>query len=162
MGQVVGAYGVKGWVKIRPFTEEVGALLEHPAWQVATQREPGQWRRVRPIEGHEHGNTLVAQLEGVADRDQAARLKGARIALSRSELPAPREGEFYWDDLIGLAVVNLDGILLGEVRGVLDAGAHAVLRVEAERERLIPFVAAIVDDVDMAGRTIRADWQPDY
>jgi 16S rRNA processing protein RimM len=117
---------------------------------------------MQPGEGHGHGTVLVARLEQIDDRTQAEQLTGARVAVARKELPAPAPGEFYWSDLVGLSVINEQGITLGAVQEVLDTGAHAVLRVVGECERLIPFVDAYVRDVDAAGRAIRVDWQPDY
>ena len=137
-------------------------LLQHPKWLVATRDQPGVWRDMRLAEGHAHGTVLVASLDEIADRTQAEKLIGAQIAIDRKELPAPDAGEFYWSDLIGLSVVNEQGVVLGTVREMLDTGAHAVLRVAGERERLIPFVDAYVRDVDTAHKTIRVDWQPDY
>jgi len=103
-------------------------------------------------------------LSGLADREAAARLSGADIGVPRGALPAAGENEFYWADLVGLAVVNRQGVKLGSVAAVEDFGAHPLLRVtdDAGVARLIPFVAAYIDGVDMAQRRIDVDWQPDY
>jgi 16S rRNA processing protein RimM len=118
-----------------------------------------------------HTDGLVAQLEGVDDRNAAEALKGVRIYLPRSAFPATPEGEYYWVDLIGLDVVNREGVHLGVVRDLMATGPNSVLvleytdtvdGVEQVAERMIPFVAAYIDKVDKAERRITADWQPDY
>jgi 16S rRNA processing protein RimM len=115
--------------------------------------------------GREHGATLVASLAGIADREAAIMLKGADIGVPRAALPVTAEDEIYYSDLVGLAVVNRQGVPLGSVVSVQDYGAHPVFRVKDEAtstERLIPYVAAYVDGVDLAQGRIDVDWQPDY
>ena len=107
---------------------------------------------------------LVARLHGVESREAAATLRGFEIGVPRAALRAPAPGEVYWADLVGLDVVNRQGMVLGCVADVAGYGAHPVLQVQATGEgvRLIPFVAAYVDAVDLAARRIDVDWQPDY
>lgn len=162
MGQVVAPYGVKGWLKIRPASEQIGALLDHDPWYVAARDAAQSPRPMHLLDGHRHGATLVAQLEGIEDRDQAERYVGATVAVPRSELPRPAADEFYWVDLVGAEVVNLQGVHLGSVAGLLETGAHAVLQVRDGEERLIPFVDVYVREVDLARKRIVVDWQPDY
>ena len=114
-----------------------------------------------------HSGALVVALEGVDTREAAHALKGSRVGVPRTALPAPTEGEIYWDDLTGLAVLNRAGVLLGRVAGMTEHGAHPLLRVErpagsAGPERLIPYVPAIVDRVDLPGGRIEVDWGEDY
>lgn len=163
MGRVAAPYGVKGWVKVLPLTAEPATLLSHAQWWVR-RRGDTQWQ-VRALEsGRQHGATLLAQLAGLADREAAAALAGADVGVPRTALPAPEEDEYYWADLTGLAVVNRQGVALGVVREVAEFGAHPVLRVEdgSGAQRLIPFVAAYVDGVDLPGKRIEVDWQPEY
>src|SRR5450631_920071 len=87
MGQIAAPFGLKGWLKIRPYTESIGTLLEYSPWWIQDKDSPGQWRMVAPSEGHEHGISLLVRLEGMTDRNQAERLKGAKIAVGRAELP---------------------------------------------------------------------------
>jgi 16S rRNA processing protein RimM len=165
MGRVAAPYGVKGWLKVLPLTSEPETLLAHPQWWVRRRGGEGAWQAHTLESGRQHGATLLAQLSGLADREAAAVLAGADVGVPRSALPAAGEGEFYWADLVGLAVVNREGVTLGEVAAVDDFGAHPVLRVtQALRPgpMLIPFVAAYVDSVDLPGRRIEVDWQPDY
>ncbi len=159
MGRVVAPYGVKGWVKVFPFTEHLDSLLGYPAWRLG---KGGSWRSYRLLNGRAHNRYLLAELEGIGDRDAAQGLRGMDIAVARAELPKPGEDEYYWDELIGLEVVNISGLCLGRVEGLLETGAHDVLRVVAERERLIPFTAPIVQEVDRSAGRIRVDWEADY
>lgn len=156
MGRVTGPYGVKGWIKIQPYTEDLEGLCEYKTWWVG-----GQERAV--LEAAVHGATVIAQISGVENREEAALLKGSEIAIPRNALPAIAADEFYWADLIGLEVVNEQEEVLGKVAGHLSTGAHDVMRVvDGETERLLPFVEAVVRKVDMAARRIRVDWGADW
>lgn len=122
----------------------------------------GNWQPTRVLEGQRHGKSVVARLEGVDDRDQAAALVGAEIGVSREHLPEPDDGQYYWSDLIGLEVVHLDGSVLGKLETLLETGAHDVMVVKGEQERLIPFVQdKIVISVDLAAARITVDWEWD-
>ena len=163
MGRIAAPYGVKGWVKVQPLTSEPETLLAHPQWWV--RRREGAWQAHALESGRQHGATLLAQLSGLPDREAAAQLSGAEIGVPRSALPAAGENEYYWADLVGLSVVNREGVALGKVEVVQEFGAHPVLRVRSDddaRTLLIPFVAAYVDAVDVDGKRIDVDWQPDY
>ena len=159
MGRVAAPYAVRGWIKIQTFTEYLDSLLDYPVWRLGRN---GQWREYRLLEGRVQGQALVAQLEGIDDRDQAERLRGMDVAVERAELPEADEDEYYWDELIGLEVVNQEGVSLGRVKGLLETGAHDVLEVEGERKRLIPFTEPIVQAVDPSAGVIRVDWAADY
>jgi 16S rRNA processing protein RimM len=160
MGRVAAPYAVQGWIKIQPYTEYLDSLLDYGAWWLGHEegRRAG-WREYRVLEGKVHGQTLLARLEGVDDRNASEALKGLDVAVDRAEFPETDENEYYWDDLIGLDVVNVQGVVLGQVAGLLETGAHDVLRVTGERERLIPFVDAYVREVDMKGRRILVEWE---
>ena len=162
MGEIVGSYGVRGWLKVRSFAESPTALLEFADWWLKPQRGTA-WKKVSRLEGRFHSGSLVVALDGVETREAALAMKGFEVGVPRSALPAV-QGEIYWEDLKGLAVVNRSGVLLGEVRGVVEHGAHPVLRValEAGPERLIPYVLAIIDRVDVDARRIDVDWEADY
>ena len=105
---------------------------------------------------------MVAKLEGCDDRDAAALYRGRNIAIARSDFPAAGENEFYWADLVGLKVVNGEGVDLGSIIRIFKTGANDVLVVEGDRERLIPFTEQVVQQVDIAGRMMRVDWGADY
>jgi 16S rRNA processing protein RimM len=164
MGRVVAPWGVRGWLKIEPFTDETEALLDYPAWWLAPAGT--QHRLLRLEQGRRHGAMLLAKLEGIESPEQGAAYRGAEVAVPREALPQEGANEVYWDDLVGCGVVNRSGEALGAVIGVADFGAHAILRVapavEGARERLIPFVPAYIDAVDLEARRIDVDWQADY
>ena len=159
MGRVAAPYAVRGWIKVQPFTEYVDNLLDYPVWQVG---KTNRWQAYELLEAKVHGQFLLAQLKGVDDRTAAEAMQGLEIAVARSELPPAADDEYYWDDLIGLEVVNLTGESLGKVEGLLETGAHDVLRVAGERERLIPFKAPIVGKVDLEAGKIEVDWGLDW
>lgn len=161
MGRVVAPYGVNGWIKVQPFTQQYRGLLDYPLWQVGRD---GAWQTQSVESAKVHGAAVVAKLAGIADRDQAAALQGMRIAISRDEFPAPAAGEFYWADLIGLQVINAAGVELGRVTRVFETGANDVLVVEGERERerLLPFIETVIRRVDLASGVITVDWEADY
>jgi 16S rRNA processing protein RimM len=159
MGRVLAPYGVKGWIKIQPFTQQNRGLLDYPLWQVG---HDGAWQAQSVESAKVHGAAVVAKLAGIADRDQAAALQGMRIAVSRDDFPPPASGEFYWSDLVGLQVINAAGVVLGAVSRVFETGANDVLVVEGERERLLPFIETVIRKVDLAGGRITVDWEADY
>jgi 16S rRNA processing protein RimM len=166
MGQVLLPYGVKGWLRVRPHTATPEGLLQFRPWWL---RSPagGPWREVVVVAGRPHAEALVVQLEGIESREAALALRGFDVGVPRGALPDARAGEIYQADLCGLEVVNRSGAVLGRVVEVADFGAHPLLRVTrpgvtAEEERLIPYVPAIVDAVDLDGRRMRVDWGEDY
>lgn len=173
MGRIVAPYGVKGWVKVHAYSSEKTALLDYAAWWIrpragssgSSEVRPSGWREYAIAASREHGATLVAQLAGIANREAAAALKGADVGVPRATLPAVAANEIYYSDLVGLVVVNRQGTHLGTVSKVQDFGAHPVLCIADEAsagERMIPFVAAYVDGVDVAAGRIDVDWQLDY
>jgi 16S rRNA processing protein RimM len=159
MGRVAAPFGVKGWVKVQPYSEDPDALMDFESWRVGRGAQQTQYT-VEAVQGH--GHALVAKLAGIDDRDAAYALRGQDVSVARSDLPPPEENEFYWSDLIGLAALNRDGVELGKVTDVLETGANDVLVVQGKREYLIPFVAAAVGKVDLAGGTIEVDWGEDW
>ncbi len=164
MGRFAAPFGVRGWVRVTPWSQDPTALLEHPVWEMRrTDREP--WRRVDVAEAKSQPPGLLAKLRGVDSREDAEALRGAQIGIGRDIARPPERGEVYWADLVGLDVVNREGIELGRVADVAGYGAHPVLHVAAPGAaavRLIPFVPVYVESVDLAARRIAVDWQPDY
>lgn len=160
MGRVVGAYGVKGWIKVQSYTESIENLCDYESWWIG---RTGEWMEREVLDVAVHGTTVVAQLAGLDDREAAALLKGSEVAVPRGALPPVEEDEHYWADLVGLDVVNTQGVVLGKLAGHYSNGAHDVMRVEHEdAERLIPYVDAVVQEVDLAGRRIVVDWGVDW
>lgn len=178
VGRILGAWGVQGGLKIKPFAAVPQALFSSKRWYLQPPESPlpvavrpGAPGRVLPTllrikQAREHGEGVVATAHELEDRDAAQALAGCRIFVSRQSFPTPEEGEFYWVDLIGLEVRNRDELLLGKVVGLIETGPHCVLRVqpdgEGAAERLIPFVEAYVDQVDLPGRRLRVDWSLDF
>lgn len=159
MARIIGAFGIKGWVKIQPASSEPRSLLEYPQWWVGGA---DSWQPCSAECSEVHGREIVAKLAGCEDRDAAARLRGREIAVPRSAFPPAADNEYYWADLVGLKVVNKEGVDLGRVSRVIETGANDVLVVEGERERLLPFIEQVVQEVDLAARVMRVDWGADY
>jgi 16S rRNA processing protein RimM len=166
VGHVTGAYGIQGWVRIRPYSSDGDALLSAKTWWL----DKPELHDVEMLQSKLHNDEVVARLMGVSGREAAEALKGATVHIRRSHFPALDNDEFYWVDLIGLAVVNERGEHLGVVGDLMDNGAHPILRVEqpvAEGEKsrpelLIPFVDRYDKTVDQAARLITVDWEADY
>ena len=159
MGRISGLFGVQGWVKVYSYTEPREAVLNYDRWLL--DRRDG-WREARVAEGQRHGKTIIARLDGYVDRDQAAELIGVNIGIPRDELPDTSPGQFYWSDLEGLKVVQRDGGELGTVSHLLETGAHDVMVVAGDKERLIPFVMdKVVLGVDLDKGEIEVDWEWD-
>lgn len=160
LGRVSGVFGVKGWLKVRSYTEPHSNVLTFRAW---TLRLEGTDRAVDVEDGQDHAGAIVAKLRGVDDRDSARSVVGADIVVERERLPPLETGEFYWADLEGCEVRTTAGLALGCVESMLATGAHDMLVLPGKPERLIPFVAGrIVKHVDLAERVIVVDWSPDY
>jgi 16S rRNA processing protein RimM len=162
LGRIVGVHGVRGAVKLESWTEPRSAIFSYKPWLL--EREPGHFEEIAGAQGHAQGKGIVATLPGVPDRDAAVTLIGASIWIAREALPELESGEYYQTDLEGLQVVNEAGEDLGRVTHLFDNGAHDVLvmRDEAGRERLIPYVLdAYVKSVDLQGGRITVDWNKD-
>jgi 16S rRNA processing protein RimM len=161
MGRVASAFGIRGWVKIQPFSEFVDSLLEYKTWYLG--QENGPWRKVEVVQAETHDKTLAVQFPDCPDRTAAEKLKGLLIAVPRSSLPAQDEGEYYWADLIGMSVVNEVGETLGTVLELLDTGANDVLIVKGTGpDVLIPFLDSVIKQVDLQAKIIRVDWAADF
>jgi 16S rRNA processing protein RimM len=171
VGRIADAWGIMGWFKVLPFSAHPEALFSSKRWfLLPTERGVQTFTGVGSLavkEAKEHSDTVVATAHGVDDRSAAEALRGARIFVSRSSFPTTAADEYYWVDLIGLVVVNRQDEALGSVKELLATGPQTVLVLEYQQdgkvgERMIPFVAAYIDDVDLRARRIRADWQTDY
>jgi 16S rRNA processing protein RimM len=181
VGRILDAWGVKGWIKVLPHSNDPMALLQAKTWWLQAPQarlSPGFSAFKGTVslsidESRLHADVMVAQVQGLADRSLAESLKGARIFLPRNAFPATAADEFYWVDLIGLEVHNRQGHFLGRVRDLMATGPTSVLvlappesdapgEAAPRAQCLIPFVSAYVDAVDLAGRRITVDWQLDY
>lgn len=160
MGRVLAPYGVKGWIKVAPFTAAPEALTRFDRWWIGG---PDGWEEAAVAEAVRHGANVVARLASCSDRDQAAMLRGREVALARESLPAAPQDEYYWADLVGLEVVNAESAPLGKVTELFSNGAHDVMRIGAGKdERLVPFVPAVVRKVDLAAGRIEVEWGSDW
>lgn len=162
VGKISGAFGVKGWVKIYSFTDPRENILSYSPLYLS---QKGDWIEVKVVEGRLQGKGVVMSLSGVTDRDQVLPLVGVELAITKAQIKPAGKDEYYWSDLIGMTVVNLQDEQLGQVDSLLENGAHDVLVVlnKDKTERLIPFVLDdIVELVDLDNRIIRVDWELDY
>ena len=171
VGRIADAWGVKGWFKVVSHSSSPEALFSAKRWYLQPSERGAKtftgtvqlaMRQVK-----DHSDTVVAWAQGIEDRDAAQALRGARIFVPRSGFPATTQDEYYWVDLIGLSVVNREGVPLGQVQDLMSTGPQTVLVLAFEQdgkaqERMIPFVAAFIDQVDLAEKRITVDWQPDY
>lgn len=160
MGRIVAPYGIFGWVKILPDTEAIDGLFDYDTWWVG---KDNAWQEYEIETAKVHNDVLVAKLVGVDDRDAALRCKGKQVAVPRDQLPEADEDEYYWSDLIGLSVKNKQDIDFGKITDVFETGANDVLVVNVEgapksSERLIPFIADVVLEVDIVAKTMLVDW----
>lgn len=158
LGRIAGAHGIKGWVKVRSNTEPGEAILDYQPWLIGPELKETEVRQ-----GSTHGAWILAELEGVTDRDAAEALAGHDIAARRSQLPALPADRFYWTDIVGSTVVTTEGVNLGTLVDLMETGAHDVMRVRGDRERLIPFVVdRYVRSVDLDAKRIEVDWDPEF
>lgn len=177
VGRILDAWGIKGGIRVKPFSAEPEALFSSRRWYIQRPADrpaaSGPARLMLRITGaREQGEGVVATAQELPDRNAAEALRGYGVFVPRSSFPSTTGDEFYWVDLIGLEVINRENEVLGRVADLMDTGVHSVLRVVAgevdsegktvERERLIPFVAAYIDEVSLAQRRIRVDWGLDY
>jgi 16S rRNA processing protein RimM len=155
MGRVAGSYGVRGWVKVAPEAGSQEGLTGAREWWLGD--EPFEVRAAKI-----HGAAVVGRLAGIETREQALALKGRRVSVPREALPEPGEGRYYLGDLVGLEVVNEQGTGLGVVTRTYSNGAHDVIEVAGERTRLLPWVAAVVKEVDLREGRVRVEWGADW
>ncbi len=160
VGKLIGAHGVKGWLKVYSWTQPRENILRYNPWLI---RQGGDWCSVEVIDGRKQGKSIVVSLDGVADRDEALAMRDVEVAIYREQLDVLESGEYYWSDLVGMQVRNLAGESLGEVTGLLETGADDVLVIRGDIKRLVPFSQPqIVKSVDLDAGEIVVDWGLDY
>ncbi len=157
MGQVIAPFGIKGWLRIRSFTDEIDTLASYSHWWLELA---SGWKMFQVADSGIGNKGMTVLLTGIADRTQAETLRNASIAVSRSALPVLEDNEFYWADLIGFAVETPEQDKLGVLDGLLETGAADVLVVQGDAQHLIP--AALIKEVDMDSKRITVDWGLDY
>jgi 16S rRNA processing protein RimM len=160
VGKISGVFGVKGWLKIFSYTEPRDNILSYKNWLL---KKSGQDKSIKVISGQIQGKGVIAQVDGITDRDQALTLIGWDIYISHDQLPSLGHGEYYWADLIGIEVENLEGIHLGKVESLFETGANDVLLIKGEQERAIPFLQGqFVKSIDLAAGKMIVDWDADF
>ena len=166
LGKISTAFGIKGWVKVYSYTEPMTNILDYPVWLLNVN---GQWQEFKVTNSQLHTKGLAVSLAGIHDRDAAFALAHSEIAVPTSDLPELEENEHYWFQLIGLNVKNTEGEWLGQVAKLLNSGGgNQVLVIKGcegsidQQQRLIPYVGAIVLQVDLESNTILVDWQADF
>ena len=161
MGRVVAPYGVFGWLKIVPDTEEFDGLLEYKKWWVGKDND---WRELTVKEAKIHNDVLVVKLQGIDDRDAAVACKSKQIAVPRASLPKLKGEVYFWSDLIGLSVKNQQEVDFGFITDVFATGANDVIVAKSDtgQERLIPYIAQVILEVNMVEKTMLVDWDADF
>ena len=159
VGEIAGAFGIKGWVKIFSHTDPIQNILDYGPWLLT---DLDGTKEYNVLSGRVHGNYVIACLEGIDDRDKAQKLKSSKISVPRDRFPRLESG-YYWADLIGLQVTNIDGVGFGTIEQMLSTGANDVIVAKAERERLIPFVmGTFVKEINLGEGKMLVDWDADF
>ncbi len=161
IGEISGVFGIKGWVKVFSLTDPRENVLKYSPWIL---KKGSEVKEVKLVNGRRQGKSIVACIEGVSDRDDAASYSGWEILINKSQLPEAEEGEYYWADLVGLTVETESGISLGKVDYLIKTGANDVLVVnDTEQERLIPFLqGSTIKKIDLVDKLMIVDWDPDF
>lgn len=160
LGKISGVFGIKGWVKVHAFTETRLGIVDYSPWQLKVN---GQWTTCKVLQGQAQGKSIVAKLENIQDRDQALALVGSEIAVERDSLPRLTEEQYYWSDLVGLDVVNVQGEAFGKVSHLFETGSNDVLVVKGERERLVPWIMGdVIKQVSLDEQCIRVEWDAEF
>ena len=160
LGRIVGPFGIQGWVKIHSYTEPLENIVRYSIWQLT---RPGQTESRQVEQGKRHGKGVVAKIAGCDDRDAAEQLRGVEIAVRRNQFSGYLdEGEYYWTDLEGLTVATVEGRELGTLDHLFETGSNDVMEVQGDRDRLLPFTAGTVMEVDLEQGRIIVDWDPDF
>ncbi|VAX13048.1 16S rRNA processing protein RimM [hydrothermal vent metagenome] len=163
LGRVSGLFGIKGWVKLRSDTGPQENILSYSPIYLEYE---GQWQAFEIRDGKKQGKSIIARLGECADRDAAALLVGARIAIKREQLPDTEDDEYYWRDLVGLKVSTLENVDLGVITEVMETGANDVIAVRTEeggQERLLPFIQGdVIKEIDLEQGRMTVDWDPEF
>lgn len=167
MGRLGSTYGIRGWLRIYSSTEQTESIFDYQPWFLKIK---GQWQPVELESWRYHSNDLIVKLKGVDDRETAQTLANIEIGVNLAVFPALEEGDYYWHDLIGCRVINLQGYQMGTVCEMMETGSNDVLVVKAgiqdafgKQERLIPFLhEQVVKRVDLTTKTIEVDWDAGF
>jgi 16S rRNA processing protein RimM len=157
VGKIGSPYGVKGWLKIFPFTASPADLTAYDEWYIES---PTGWQPFARLSCRVHGKGIIANIETVTTPELARRYTEKHIAIKRTQLPALPTDEFYWVDLIGLTMINQKGDELGKISSIMATGANDVLIVKGPKEHAVPYLPGdVVKKVDLANKLIYVDWE---
>ena len=161
MGRIVAPYGVFGWLKVLPETEQLDGLLDYRTWWIGKDND---WRELKVEEAKIHNDVIVVKLQGITERDGALACKGKQVAVPRALLPKLKADEYYWSDLIGLNVKNQQNVDFGKIVDVFATGANDVIAAKSDAgiERLIPYIDGAILEVNMVDKTMLVDWDADF
>ena len=160
MGKVVGSHGIKGWLKIQPFTEEIKTLGKFSSWFLS--KDEVEWIEFRVESSSIQGRTVLSKIEHINDRNGADRLRGCLIGINKIDLPELEKGKYYWSDLIGLEVVNQTGFNFGVIDSIMETGSNDVLVIKDEKEWLIPYLDNVVLKIDLEKKNILVDLDENF
>ncbi|CAC9949792.1 16S rRNA processing protein RimM [uncultured Gammaproteobacteria bacterium] len=159
VGQINGLFGVQGWVKLFSHTNPRKNILTYQPWHIEVD---GKWTTLEIVKGRVQGKTIVAQLKGVDDREVARVYIGIDIYIERSQLAKLPKGEYYWDELTGLEVVNTAGVELGKISYMVDTGSNNVMVINGKKEHWVPYIEPFLINIDMNTRKVLVDWDEDF
>ena len=167
VGKLGSTYGIRGWLRIYSSTEYAESIFDYQPWFLKIK---GQWQPTELESWKHHKHELIAKLKNVNDRETAQSLANVEIGVDLSVFPQLEEGDYYWHDLIGCNVVNLEGYAMGTVTEMMETGSNDVLVVRAnskdafgKQERLIPFLyEQVVKRVDLTTKVIEVDWDAGF
>jgi len=160
MGQLIGSFGIKGWLKVKVFTEEVETLGNYKVWFISSDEK--NWTKLSTESVKISQNRMMVKFEGIDDRTQADRYRKHLVGVLMKSLPKLTDNKFYWNDLIGCEVQNTDGFLFGKLTGFIETGANDVFVVEGEKKRLIPYTKMIIKKIELKQKQIVIDWDESF
>jgi 16S rRNA processing protein RimM len=159
IGRFGKAFGIHGWIKVNSYASPTENILNYRPWYI---QKNNAWQEIIFVASRIHANQIVVQLPNCHTPEEARLYTNYDIGVVRDQLPALPPGEFYWDDLIGMTVKNLEGVDFGTVTELMATGANDVLEVVGERKRLIPYINDVVKRVDIKARLIEVDWDKEF
>lgn len=161
VGRIGEPYGIKGWSHLFSFTDPADHIFHYPHWQIrAYQKQNAQWKSIEVACYKTHGNAFVVKFKDCDNRDQALLLKNHTISVERIELPTLKKNEYYWDDLMGLQVVNTHGFVFGVIDHLFEAGSHDVIAIVGEKTHYIPYLKSIIKEINLDKKIMIVDWNP--
>jgi 16S rRNA processing protein RimM len=160
MGKVVGSHGIKGWLKIQPFTEDINTLGKFSSWFLS--KNESEWKEFKIESSLIKGRTLLSKIENVNDRNEADKFKSFLIGINKIDLPVLEKGKYYWSDLISLEVINEVGFNFGVIDSIMETGSNDVLVIKGEKETLIPYLDNVILKIDLEKKNVLVDWDENF